>query len=331
MERNILSKREDEIFSERVIAYNQSRKKDEKEKEYIKMRTKSLVYRICKELLFLDDDMISSIYISVHEDMDGIISSYRIAQRSFNHYLKQVCIYRLRRTEKKERPLLYLEREYCLESDKAYSIDTSDDDDDDEASPLSICDMTKYSGMGMKELSDYIIKNKEKIEHDSKNKKEDTIQKRLDESKYFRRNFLFFILSLPLSNSKRDAENYARIFNTDEYAFIKLLDLKRDIIEEKSEKRDKNLELAAKHWRLMAKIKNSMFKAESKEQYSVMKDNYMAQVKCHRNRLRDAMRLQKGIIHSEIASYLGHSRTTVTMGIKQVRDTLLNVTECFSG
>lgn len=332
MERNILSKKEDDSFSERVIKYNNDSVKDEKEKEYIRGRTKNLVYRICKERLFLDDDMISSVYISFHYDMDRIISAYRIAEKSFNHYLRQVCIYRLRRALKKEQTPFYLEMEYSAETEDYYTLDNPDEKDDDGDDYLSPSqEITEFSTMGMKEISEYIIKHNDAARSFSSNRKENALKKRLDESRYFRRNFLFFILSLPVTENRKDAENYARLFSTDESAFTKLLDLKNEYVRHNKERREKNLVLAAKHWRIMAKLKNSMYKAVSKTEYNVIRENYMSQVRCHRNRLRDAVRLRKGIIHDEIASVLGHSRTTVSMGIKQVRETLEDIVKYIPG
>ncbi len=325
MERNILSKSEDDYFSTRVVEYNNRKEKDEKEAAYIKGRTSELVWRICKETLFVPDDMISSVYISIHSDIDKIISAYRIAEKSFNHYLKQVCVYRLRRIRQKEAVPFYLEIEYWVDHQDEEEDPFVLSEKDEESNEESLSPSTDYSDMTMREVIEYIVEKNTAGDYPPRNEKEKVIRGKLESDKYFRRNFIFFILSLPFSSDETEAGNYARLFNTDENAFSHLLYLKNEIIRRNSTNWRKNMEKANKHWALMAKIKNSMYKASSREEYSMLKDNYMAQVRCHKNRLGDVGRSLKGIVHEEIASVLGQSRSTVSMGIKSVKTALMEI------
>lgn len=333
MERNILSKSEDEYFSTRVEKYNNSMTKDEKERAYIKKRTEELVWKIMKEKLMASDDLISGVYISIHTDIDRIIAAYRIAGSGFNHYLKQVCIYRIRRVRHKEIVPFYLDYECCEE---IYHDDVEEKvfeemAKDKREKPLFLFNPLKYSNMTMKEVIEYIVKKNDREECSPKNEKEKAVRNKLENDRLFRRNFLFFILSLPFSSDEDDASNYARLFRTDENAFSRLLYLKNEIITRNSKNRERNIERANKHWALMAKIKNSMYKASSREEYSALKDNYLAQVRCHRKRLNDIKRSFKGIVHEEIASVVGQSRATVTMGIKNVKETLKAITTALPG
>lgn len=330
MEKDILSKAEDEYFSSVVVSYNQKKEKTKQERDFVTGRTRKLIYLVCRDRLFISPELISSIYININEDIDKIIASYRIAARSFNHYLKQVCAYRIRRVKKKEASDHYMEIEYSIENGEYYTTENHLENDDAVSSsvlsePMPLYNPQKYSDMDIRSLCSYIIETKNRNDYPLKNKKEKELSKRLSRS-LFRRNFLFFILSLPASESEKEAENYARVFKTDVLAFSRLLHLKNNLMSSNNPKREKNLELAAMHWRLMAKIKNSMYKAVTETEYNELRDNYNAQVRCHRNRLSDAGRSLRGIIHEDIASTLGHSRTTVTMGIRQVRNTLLEIT-----
>lgn len=329
MEKDILSKVEDEYFSSIVIAYNKKEERTKEEKDFVKLRTRKLIYLICRDRLFIREELISSIYLNINEDLDKIISSYRIAAKTFNHYLKQVCAYRIRRVKKNEEANHYMEIEYSSENGEYYTTENHFEDyyeaDLSLSEPMPLYNPVKFSDMDIRTLCSYIIETKNRSDYPLRNRKEIELSKKLSRS-LFRRNFLFFILSLPASESDEEAQNYARVFKTDVLAFSHLINLKNNLISSNNPKREKNLQLAAMHWRLMAKIKNSMYKATTETEYNELKDNYMAQVKCHKNRLGDARRSFRGIIHEDIASTLGHSRTTVTMGIRQVRNTLLEIT-----
>lgn len=330
MERNILSKSEDNSFSLRVVKYNNLSIKDDAEEAYIKKRTKELIYKILRDVLMAPDEIISSVYLNMHYDIEKVISAYRIATKSYNHYLKQVIIYRIRRVRKKEAVEHYLEYECAMDGsvgdDEAFNF-SDERGKTSLSSPVSL----KYSNMGMKEVIEHIMNKEDRMEHPLNNKKEKAVSMRLDYDRVFRRNLLFLILSLPFSNDESDAANYARLYKTDENAFMRLMHLKNEIIERNSKNRELNREKANKHWALMAKIKNSMYKASTKEEYNALKENYMAHVRCHKNRLADFNRTLGGIVHEEIATMTGQSRTTVTMGIKRVKEILRAITLSSSG
>ncbi len=332
MKKDILSQHEDEFFSSLVIRYNQKEEKDLKEEEYIRERTKELVYRICKDKLMLKDDIISCLYISVNDDLDKIIRAYRISAKSFNHYLRQVCIYRIRRVREEIWRPEYLDIEYMRESEDSYY--TLDDNiavycGEEIKSSMLFFNPRRYLEMDIKSLTEFITTTQNRKDYTPRSRSEWVLQSKLD-NKYFRRNFLFFILSLPAGGSDEEAANYARVFQTDETAFTRLLFLKNEIIERNYPEREKNLGLAAMHWRMMAKLKNSMYKAQTEEEYKVLKDNYMVQVRCHHNRIKDAQRSLRGIIQSDIADTLGVCRTTVTMGIRKVKEELERINGTYS-
>lgn len=323
MRKDLLASDEDIAFSEAVIRYNSrnDNNTDTEEGRYIRERTKNLVYLICKEQLLMSDDLISSIFLNIYDDLDKVIRSYRIASHSFNHYLKQVCIYRVRRVRHHSSSPLCLESEYISESSELYTIDehTFYDEKDEIRYPLLMCNPQRYASMGMKDLAEHIISERSTLSLPVRSRRERMLRNKLMQ-KRFRRNFILFILSLPPgSDEVMDARNYARVFQTDEAAFARLLFLKNEVIRHSYPERERNLEKAAMHWRLMARIKNSMYRASSREEYRVLKENYMSQARCHRNRIEDANRSVKGIIHEDIASVLGLSRSTVSMGICLIR------------
>lgn len=323
MRRDLLTQAEDEAFSKAVIRYNEKRDDSHETEEgrYIRERTKSLVYLICKEQLLMSDDLISAIFLNIYDDLDKVIRSYRIASHSFNHYLRQVCIYRIRRVRHKSGEPGYIEAEYMRENCELYTVEEPSflDEKEDDYRSMLMFNPNRYASMNMKDLAFHIIEERSTFAAPARSKKERMLKNKLTQ-KRFRRNFILFILSLPPgSDEANDARNYARVFQSDETAFLRLLFLKNEAIRKSSPERERNLEKAAMHWRLMAKIKNSMYKASSNEEYRVLKENYFSQVRCHRNRLEDARRSVKGIIHEDIASALGLSRSTVSMGICLIR------------
>lgn len=333
MRKDILSQREDELFSSLVIDYNRADGKSREDEDFIKSRTKELVWRICRERLFVADDLISSLYINIHDDLDKIISAYRISLKTFNHYLKQVCIYRIRRVRQENRFPDYLDLEYAGEAeDSLYTLDDYSavyNGEEIRNGSRAIFNSGRYLDMDMKAAADYITHTQNRNAASPLTKREEALRGMLD-NRYFRRNFLFFILALPAGENEKEAENYSRVFQTDEGAFSRLLALKNELILHNYPNREKNLELAAMHWRMMARIKNSMYSAGSNEEYRMLNENYMAHVRCHRNRIRDAQRSMRGIIHSDIASILGVCRTTVTMGIRKVREELERINRAYS-
>ncbi len=337
MNKEILSKAEDAAFSEAVIRYNKKDLNglDTEEGRYIKERTKNLIYLICKEQLLMSDDLISSVFLNVYEDIDKVIRSYRIASHSFNHYLKQVCIYRIRRVRQRPGTRSYIENEYINEASVLYTTDEhhlpSETEKEELLRSLLVATPERYASMNMKDIASCIIEERNHIGVPTRSRKESLLRKKLVK-KRFRRNFLLFILSIPPGgDDMTDAQNYARVFQSDEAAFARLLYLKSEVVRRNSPEREKNLEKAAMHWCLMARIKNSMYRAASREEYSVLKENYMSQVRCHRNRIEDARRSVKGIIHEDIASALGLSRSTVSMGISLIRRELERISHLTLG
>lgn len=331
MRKDLLTDAEDMAFSEAVIRYNarKDQRTDTEEGRYIKERTKELVYLICKEQLLMNDDMISSVFLNIYDDLEKVIRSYRIASHSFNHYLKQVCIYRIRRVRKNPGTRRSIEAEYMSESCEFYSVDEDHTTEEKEHPLYSIlmCNPTRFAAMTMTDVTKYIVEQRSWFSPPVRSRRERILKNKL-ERKYFRRNFLLFILSLPPGgDEEKDAKNYARVFQVDEAAFARLLYLKNEIIRRSYPERDRNLEKAAMHWRMMARIKNSMYRASSQEEYRVLKENYLSQVRCHRNRLEDASRCVKGVIHEDIASAMGLSRSTVSMGICLIRKELERISD----
>lgn len=323
MKKELLSTAEDNAFSKFVIRYNEKdwESLDNEEGRYIRERTKNLIYLICKEQLLMSDDLISSVFLNVHDDLEKVIKSYRIASHTFNHYLKQVCIYRTRRLRQNPGRISCIEAEYGHEDTELYTTDEHHfiEENDNPFHSLLFHNPEKYESMDMKDIADFIIAERNAIGVPPRSRKEKILKSKLIKKNY-RRNFLLFILSIPPGNDDLgDAKNYARVFQSDEAAFARLLYLKSEALKKSSPEREMNLKRAAMHWCLMARIKNSMYRATSREEYRVLKENYMSQARCHRNRLEDAGRSIRGIIHEDIASVLRLSRSTVSMGISLIR------------
>lgn len=317
-----LDSKADKEFSSLVIELNSTTKKDRKDLLFpiVKERTKILIYQICQKKLYLDDEKTACVYLSINEEMDRIISSYKISSESYNHYLKQLCTYHARRIIRKDYDNSIYENEFFFEDDEPYQYDTYNDEEV-RIKQSSNISATFFINMNLKETVEYIISNANRDDYLIYNQYEGKLRELL-KTKSFRRDFLLFILSLPLNSSFDESNNYSRIFRTDEEAFIHLLDLKIEIANRKNPDRARNIELTSKHWRLMAKLKRSMYFASNEKEYSLLKENYNTHAKCHNRRLKDTRRSYRGMIHEDISSYLKLSRTTVTTAIGKVKKTL---------
>lgn len=323
MNKDYLSQSEDNYFTSLVIKYNET--KNEKEKEelrpIIEERLKKLIYLICKQRLYLNDELTSAVYVKVYDEIDRIISSYKIATFSFNSYLRNVCIFRIRRIYKEREMKTMLEGEYLYEETPYYLDECPLEKYQRNFLKPVIYDVLKIRSMSLKELASYIITTKSDVISPSRTPAEKVLKEKL-KNEYFRRNFIFFILSIPLESVRNEAENYARIFNTEEEAFIRLIELKSKYLGQYEEAKKKDLEIIAKHWRLMAKMKRSMSLTADRKEYCVLKENYTAQAKCHKKKIEKYFSSQRGMHHALIASNFDVCRTTVSMGISIVRKEL---------
>ena len=90
MEKDYLSREEDERFSRTVIDFNNTDndKVKENEKNAIRERTKILIYIVAREILHLSTDDASTVFLEMEKELDKIISQYKVSNATFNQYLK---------------------------------------------------------------------------------------------------------------------------------------------------------------------------------------------------------------------------------------------------
>lgn len=329
MTNDLLGKKEDDKFTNFVIAYNKTPKEErnKKDEEFIKERFKRLIYLIPKNTLYLDDDLLNSLYLVLNEEMDKIISSYSISSYSFNSYLRNISIYRARRIyQKRNEDSLYHDA-YCRELEPYYTEENLLDFPQEKInSPIIFKPPSKLNTITLPTLSKIIISQTNENKSKVKNQKEEMLKIRLT-NRRVRECFLFFILSLPRSDDDTDAENFSRVLGIDKIVMHRFLELKNQY--SPPDYKDKEIKLIAKRWRIMTRMKRGMATSTTKEDYLVFKENYLIQVKRHNDLLEKYYRPQRGLSHETIAKIYSKSRTSVTMAIGQFKEELRRINQSF--
>ncbi|MGN1163681.1 MAG: hypothetical protein ACI4S4_02620, partial [Candidatus Ornithospirochaeta sp.] len=98
----------------------------------------------------------------------------------------------------------------------------------------------------------------------------------------------------------------------DESAVMKFFELKSVRVGYKLEKKNEIMARANMHWRIMAKIKTSMANETDERRKKSLQDHYQTHVKCHRKRMIEVKKLERGMTRTEIALALNISRSSVT-------------------
>lgn len=329
MKKNYLSKEEDSCFSRLVIDCNTSPDTEEKRKRLaeIKERTKILIYRVSQEILHMSKDEASSVYVEMNKDLDRIISSYRISSATYNQYLKQLCQYRARRMRREkgnkgiwERAFLMEEINWAAHYSSAYDFTYGIGEEE-----LSTLDMDTYSNMNMENLFFHIINNKDRPDYPIYNEMEEKLRKALMKVTT-RKRFLILILFIPKNTSGIESSDLARVLQTDESAIQKLLEMKEEYVGSNNTGRyGTALDRANKHWRIMAKLKKEISMERNEERKLRLQDHYHTQVKCHRQRIIEARKINRGMTRTEIAEILGMSRSTVCTAIVKMTEKLKEI------
>lgn len=322
MEKDYLSKEEDEKFSRTVLNFNNGNKGDidEKKKDEIRNRTKIIIYKVSRELLHLSPDESSTIFLDMEEELDKIISSYKVSTATFNHYIKQLCQYRYRRIKQKnyQKTLwenAFFQEEAALNARNYNEIDFLDIKPKEKVhiirEPLNV-----YSEMDLKEIINFISKNKNVLDYPVYNRMEARLRKFLDISPTVRKRFLIFILTLPRKAEGFDSYDIARVMKTDENAIIRFFDLKNEALGYQEDKIREIQSRASKHWRMMAKLEANITIEHDEEKKKKLRDHYQTQVLLHKKNVRELRRASQGMSRTTISNILGLSRSTITVAIK---------------
>lgn len=322
-----LEEKEDKIFSKEILRINHITDFEEKTKEIEKIKDKVglLVYLICNEKLYLPKDEASEIYLSCIQAIDKIVSGYKITINGFNAYLSEVCRYRYRRIVQKrsiERTYesSYIEEGFPIELHEGlpleyeYSAETEKTIEND------------IKLMNMRQTFDYIVNNQNRLDYPIKNKKEMILSSKL-KNKSMRRRLLFYILHLPPHSSYDEVENYARAFKTDEEAFLHLLDMKRDKIAKRIEKKEKEYSIAVKHWKIMASLLRTLENEGDPAIRSVIIENYHRQARLHASALKKASKSLCGMTTRDIEEELGIGRCYASQQIAYIKRILMEISE----
>lgn len=329
---NYLSKEEDEIFSKAVIDFNTKNYGCENEelKKKIKDRTRILIYRISKELLHLSYDDASTVYLALEEDLDRIISSYKVSRASFNQYLKQICQYRCRRIRKRKYENILWENAYFRE-EAQYNAKTWAETDYFEIKRnidrlYRPEDYREYDKMSLKEIVEHIAQNRNAqiypLYNEMETKLRDSLNKRT-----LRKRFLIFLLSLPKKSEYYDYHDIARVLETKEIVISRFFELKDHVLGNNESRILEAQARAVKHWRIMRKLEANIMNEGSEEKRKRLQDHYLTQVACHRKKVLEIKKASRGLSRTEIADILNVSRSTVSGSIREITNLLESIVE----
>lgn len=327
MKKDYLSREEDELFSRTVLDFNNASQTNEKEKNAIRERTKILIYIVARDMLHLSYDDASTVFLDMEKELDKIITSYRVSNATFNQYLRQLCQYRCRRIKQKTYQNNLWENAFFMEEAAYNSKHPGDydvlDDCSKEHRSTEIYNQDLYSEYGLKEIIDFISKNKNVLDYPIFNNYEKKLRKALT-IPTSRKRFLIFLLTLPRKTESIDSYDIARVLQVDECAINRLLYLKDEALGYQEEKIREIQSRASKHWRIMAKLVANINKENDEDKKRKLRDHYQTQVICHRKNVSEIRKVSNGMSRTYISNILGLSRSSVSVAVKET-STLLEM------
>ena len=206
--------------------FNNSSQANEKEKNAIRERTKILIYIVARDMLHLSYDDASTVFLDMEKELDKIITSYRVSNATFNQYLRQLCQYRCRRIKQKTYQNNLWENAFFMEEAAYNSKHPGDYDVLDactrEHRSTETYNQDLYSEYGLKEIIDFITKNRNVLDYPIFNNYEKKLRKALT-IPTSRKRFLIFLLTLPRKTESIDSYDIARVLQVDECAINRLL------------------------------------------------------------------------------------------------------------
>lgn len=319
MKLDYFSTEEDLAFSDMVISYNQMKedgKDDESLHSFIVDRINILIYLIPIRNLFLDYDEATDIYMELNDNIEKIISSYRVSTSSFNSYLTQVCRYKALSIAVKNR------KEQQLVQDSWYydHIELEDNYAVDEV----LCENESYYGtprpevrlMDLSLLCKFIIDNCDgrcmKLEE-----KERKLKCALKDKKN-RKALLVFLLSIPCSPSAYLVSELAKVLDLDSLVIARLFELKYDALSDKHSRNEEEYKKGIKHWKIMMQLTRAInLECDDIVRQGLM-ERYEKTAFCHAKRMRKASKA-KGMTQSEIASALKVHRSSITKQMQSAK------------
>ena len=327
MKKDYLSREEDELFSRTVLDFNNASQTNEKEKNAIRERTKILIYIVARDMLHLSYDDASTVFLDMEKELDKIITSYRVSNATFNQYLRQLCQYRCRRIKQKTYQNNLWENAFFMEEAAYNSKHPGDYDVLDactrEHRSTETYNQDLYSEYGLKEIIDFISKNRNVLDYPIFNNYEKKLRKALT-IPTSRKRFLIFLLTLPRKTESIDSYDIARVLQVDECAINRLLYLKDEALGYQEEKIREIQSRASKHWRIMAKLVANINKENDEDKKRKLRDHYQTQVICHRKNVSEIRKVSNGMSRTYISNILGLSRSSVSVAVKET-STLLEM------
>ena len=321
MEYRLLSTEEDLAFTKLVIEYNKLRENKEDEvklialENRIKARTSLLLYMIPMYSLYLEEEEAGGFFLDIQKDIDWIISSFRLSGLSYNKYLAQICRYRVTRYTKRNQKNKALDAALSFSDVTVYEKPLSE-------KCVPYCTEAKdVSEMNLAEVSNHIIHfQSEKLM--ALTEEEENLSILLRKTRK-RRQFLSFLLSLPETETPGFIAGVSRLLRNDISVISRFYTLRHEYLYEANGSTIERLELtAARHWKIMAKLRRAIWFEEDAERKSLLLGKYHRLSDIYRMRRAEIAKAHNGLTQKEISDILGISRSSVSHDINEMRKSL---------
>lgn len=322
MVKKLLSREENVQLTFSVLQYNSMRNgkmKSELEKR-LREKTELLIYYLPLSNGYLNLEEASEFFIEQKKNALSLLRAYTISKLNYHEFLTQVlrkrCItFRIRKkTEESEVARLHYEEGRMLieetiakehyplyEFSHRTRIDTSD--------------------MDIRDLAEFMVKNRQEITGEVLDEAEAYLQKKLRKEN-IRRYFITLLLYIPHVENDYFCLKLACIFELERSVFDKLFELKEIYKHQDKEKRNRQKEIANRHFRVLLRLESAYNITGNENEKKRILEAIEKVRRAMERRQMEIRRTNSGLSQREIAACLGISRSLVCLNIQKAKDIL---------
>ncbi len=319
MVKKLLSKEENCRLTDSVLEYNgmqDGARKDEMEKRLME-KTELLIYYLPLSNGYLNQEEASEFFIEQRKNALSLLRAYNISRLNYHEFLTQVlrkrCVtFRIKKkTEENETLRLHYEEGRILIEDTIAR-------DHYPSYEFSERKRIDTSGMDMKKLTEFMVKNRQEIEGETMDEAEAYLQQML-RNESIRRHFITLLLYIPHVENDYLCLKLALIFELERSVFDRLFELKEKKRNTDGEKRERQREIANRHFRVLLRLESAYNLAGNEDEQKRITDAIAKVRKALKRRQTELNRTNAGMSQREIAACLGISRSLVCLNIQKAR------------
>lgn len=319
MVKELLSKEENCRITDSVLEYNGMQEgsvKDEMEKR-LKEKTELLIYYLPLSNGYLNQEEASEFFIEQRKNALSLLRAYNISRLNYHEFLTQVlrkrCVtFRIKKkTEENETMRLHYEEGRILIEDTIAK-------DHYPSYEFSEREKIDTSGMDMRKLADFMVRNRQEVEGETMDEAEAYLQQML-RNESVRKHFITLLLYIPHVENDYLCLKLALIFELERSVFDRLFELKEMKKNTDFGKREKQREIANRHFRVLLRLESAYNLAGDADEQKRISDAIAKVRKALKRRQTELNRTNAGMSQREIAACLGISRSLVCLNIQKAR------------